>query len=183
MHWDFKAFSIFYTEQFKTVGLRMWLISSTMCQSYALSFLYFNADINECESDDSNNCHENANCTNTEGSYTCSCNPGYTGNGVNCTSKILYFWGGTLVCTLFFIVQSPDVNECELEIHTCNSNAICTDTNGSFNCTCEEGFEGDGFNCTGKVNWWINWPAVRVFMDQDHDAVVAVTTESISFVM
>ena len=45
------------------------------------------ADIDECESDDLNNCHENAQCTNTEGSFTCSCNPGYTGDGVTCTSK------------------------------------------------------------------------------------------------
>ena len=44
-------------------------------------------DINECERDDLNNCHEIANCTNTEGSFTCSCNPGYTGDGVTCTSK------------------------------------------------------------------------------------------------
>ena len=51
-------------------------------------FLFY-ADINEC--DESNSCHENANCTNTVGSYTCSCNLGYTGDGVNCTSKMLYF--------------------------------------------------------------------------------------------
>ena len=44
-----------------------------------------------------------------------------------------------------------DINECDLEIHTCHSNASCTDTVGSFNCTCTEGFEGDGFNCTGKL--------------------------------
>ena len=44
------------------------------------------ADINECENGD-NNCSENSNCTNTEGSFTCSCNPGYTGDGVNCTSE------------------------------------------------------------------------------------------------
>ena len=49
---------------------------------------FCHVDINECEGDDSNNCHENANCTNTDGSYTCSCNPGYTGDGVTCTSKL-----------------------------------------------------------------------------------------------
>ena len=54
-----------------------------------LHVLYLIVDINECGSDDLNNCHENAQCTNTEGSFTCSCNPGYTGDGVNCTSKIL----------------------------------------------------------------------------------------------
>ena len=51
----------------------------------------FYADINECGSDDLNNCHENAQCTNTEGSFTCSCNPGYTGDGVNCTSKLIIY--------------------------------------------------------------------------------------------
>ena len=47
------------------------------------------ADINECGSNDLNSCHENAQCTDTEGSFTCSCNPGYTGDGINCTSKII----------------------------------------------------------------------------------------------
>ena len=54
-----------------------------------LHVLYLIVDLNECEGDDSSNCHENAQCTNTEGSFICSCNPGYTGDGVNCTSKIL----------------------------------------------------------------------------------------------
>ena len=51
--------------------------------------LHYNADVDECEVDDLNNCHESAQCTNTVGSYTCSCNPGYTGDGVNCTSKLI----------------------------------------------------------------------------------------------
>jgi len=44
-------------------------------------------DINECENGD-DNCNENANCTNTEGSFNCTCNLGYTGDGVICTSKL-----------------------------------------------------------------------------------------------
>ena len=52
--------------------------------------IFCHADINECMVDDSNNCHENAQCINTAGSYSCSCNPGYTGDGVNCTSKLQY---------------------------------------------------------------------------------------------
>ena len=47
-----------------------------------------NSDLDECGSDDLNNCHENAQCNNTVGSFNCSCNPGYTGDGVTCTSKI-----------------------------------------------------------------------------------------------
>ena len=48
--------------------------------------------------------------------------------------------------------QPADINECELETYACDSNANCTDTDGSFNCTCREGFEGDGFNCTGELD-------------------------------
>ncbi len=29
--------------------------------------------------------------------------------------------------------------------------ADCSNTDGSFNCTCQDGFKGDGTNCTGMV--------------------------------
>ena len=41
-------------------------------------------DVDECLQN-SNDCDANANCTNTEGSYTCECLGGYTGNGRNCS--------------------------------------------------------------------------------------------------
>ena len=46
----------------------------------------FCADIDECSSMD-NPCHTNASCTNTNGSYTCECVSGFTGNGTICASK------------------------------------------------------------------------------------------------
>ena len=42
-----------------------------------------------------------------------------------------------------------DIDECELDTDNCDVNANCTDTDGSFNCTCNQGYEGDGVNCTG----------------------------------
>ena len=42
-----------------------------------------------------------------------------------------------------------DVNECTENTHSCDGNASCTNTIGSYNCMCNFGFEGDGFNCTG----------------------------------
>ena len=45
-------------------------------------------DVDEC-SDNTNNCDSNADCTNTEGSYTCACKPGWTGDGTSCTGTCL----------------------------------------------------------------------------------------------
>ena len=41
------------------------------------------SDINECSADTSP-CDENADCTNTDGSYSCTCKQGFTGNGAVC---------------------------------------------------------------------------------------------------
>ncbi|XP_060071909.1 uncharacterized protein LOC132551782 [Ylistrum balloti] len=40
-------------------------------------------DVNECETGE-NNCHLNADCINTDGSFECTCKSGYTGNGLSC---------------------------------------------------------------------------------------------------
>ena len=51
-----------------------------------LRFLFI--DINECEME-IDNCHENATCNNTFGSFECTCIAGFDGDGVECTSKII----------------------------------------------------------------------------------------------
>ena len=38
-----------------------------------------------------NDCHPNASCVNTQGSYNCSCNPTYIGNGSICEGKFFIF--------------------------------------------------------------------------------------------
>ena len=44
-----------------------------------------------------------------------------------------------------------DVNECDNGIDSCDMNATCINTVGSYDCKCDHGFSGDGFNCTSKV--------------------------------
>ena len=47
-------------------------------------------DLNECAGG-TDSCHSHATCHNTEGSYTCSCNTGFTGDGSSCTRKCFLF--------------------------------------------------------------------------------------------
>ena len=44
------------------------------------------ADVDECV-ESTAECHSNATCMNIVGSYTCTCDYGYTGDGFDCTSK------------------------------------------------------------------------------------------------
>ena len=45
-----------------------------------------------------------------------------------------------------------DIDEYTDGTHKCDINgAVCINTLGSYNCTCENGFVGDGRNCTGKL--------------------------------
>ena len=55
-----------------------------LLKAYYLSHV---VDINECASNVTNNCHDNATCHNTNGGYNCTCNNGYEGNGTYCKGK------------------------------------------------------------------------------------------------
>ncbi|KAJ1489676.1 hypothetical protein T484DRAFT_1779484 [Baffinella frigidus] len=56
------------------------------------------------------------------GSFTCACETGYSGDGVNCTND----------------------DECTLTTHNCHAQATCTDTAGSFSCECNAGYVSSG---------------------------------------
>ena len=68
-----------------------WLILTTCLFRQNKFNIYFNyhSDADECLNN-SHNCTENATCTNIEGSFNCSCKPGYIGNGHNCSGWYLY---------------------------------------------------------------------------------------------
>ena len=50
---------------------------------------------------------------------------------------------------MYATIVFADVNECDLETDGCAH--YCENTDGSFNCSCREGFEleDDGKNCAG----------------------------------
>ena len=56
----------------------------------------------------SHNCHTDANCTNTKGSFLCTCLNGYSGNGVNCLGRSLKeaFCKGNRIVLVSLLVSS-----------------------------------------------------------------------------
>ena len=54
---------------------------------YSIFFL----DINEC-GNGNHDCDMNANCTNTNGSFVCVCNSGWSGDGVVCNGKYFFLF-------------------------------------------------------------------------------------------
>ena len=123
-----------------------------MCLQEAI-LIYF-ADNDECM-DGTDLCAANATCINTDGGYNCSCDVGYEGDGFNCTSKIVTWTYGvsTYPSMIHHAVYSlsPDIDECQIVPSLCHSDADCTDSDGSYECTCREGYSGNGTLCTGNI--------------------------------
>ena len=53
-------------------------------------------------------------------------------------------------CVLYVLLFAIDNNECTANTHNCHSDATCNNAYGSFTCTCNAGFSGNGMTCTGK---------------------------------
>ena len=78
LSFSFSFLTWFYISKF------LFAVISTKTYSYI-------TDINEC-STSTDDCHSDATCSNTVGSFTCACKTGYQGNGKACTgSFIVYF--------------------------------------------------------------------------------------------
>ena len=52
--------------------------------------------------------------------------------------------------TIAFFSLLLDINECSTNAHNCDANAFCSNSEGSYNCTCSPGYNGNGTSCTGK---------------------------------
>ena len=66
--------------------------------TYENLFVKFSIDINECVRLDGHDCHDNALCTNTKGSFICECLDGYSGSGKHCSGEDCLF-----VCLFVFV--------------------------------------------------------------------------------
>ena len=69
-------------------------------------------DVDECQTN-SNDCDANAVCHDQEGSYTCKCKDGFTGDGFNCSGKyhhINFTAWNTLEAKISFSASREDRN-------------------------------------------------------------------------
>lgn len=48
-------------------------------------------------------------------------------------------------------LPAADLDECAIQQHRCAPEADCLNTLGSYHCTCQPGFVGDGLFCEGEV--------------------------------
>lgn len=62
----------------------------------------------------------------------------------------------SIILLMYTLVQPfcvfLDVNECALGTDNCHDNGTCDNTNGSFACTCNGGYSGDGITCEGRLS-------------------------------
>ena len=92
----------------------------------------------------------NQNCVNTDGSYLCYCNHGYHLMSDQRTCAGTIEWYSYLLMSLLL-----DTNECILNNGGCSQ--ICVNTIGSYNCSCNTGYESIGQDCDGNYDLWSNY--------------------------
>ncbi|XP_022804044.1 matrilin-2-like, partial [Stylophora pistillata] len=127
-------------------------------------------DFDEC-AEGSHSCSADAVCSNTKGSYKCTCKPRYHGDGLTCKDSDVCAEGlhncsfdavcntikGSYKCTCKpgyhgDGLTCEDVDECAEELHSCSADAVCNNTKGSYKCACKPGYQENGLTCEGPFH-------------------------------
>ena len=117
-------------------------------------------DINEC-STNNGGCGNitSSLCTNTIGSYSCSCRTGFNGTTPNCNGLLnliyveLCMFKTFIVLFRTFFITILDFNEClNSTTNVCPQDSTCINSVGSFTCNCNNnGYSYNGTSCIGKL--------------------------------
>uniref|UniRef100_A0A673CQ13 Notch receptor 2 n=1 Tax=Sphaeramia orbicularis TaxID=375764 RepID=A0A673CQ13_9TELE len=118
-------------------------------------------DVNECKI---NPCKNNGHCINSPGSYSCKCQPGYSGHNCqidtdDCSPSDSCLNNGTCIddintfscrCRPGFYGTFCEYEQNECDSQPCKNGGTCTDGLGTYRCTCPVGY--NGLNCQNLVN-------------------------------
>ena len=107
--------------------------------------LHYCLDIDECTTGD-HNCKFNERCVNRPGGFICKCAGGFRSMDNTCEG-IMYI-SGSCIASYLYTLLCVDINECN-ESSKCDH--LCTNTNGSYYCSCNEGYSlmDNGKSCKG----------------------------------
>ena len=109
-------------------------------------------DIDECSTSDAK-CDENADCSNTQGSYSCNCRQGFFGTGFRCfvgscsqsncpaRQKCISPTSTDCECEEGFVQNQSvcaDIDECTTGSYKCDESEECFNTIGSYTCDYNE---------------------------------------------
>jgi len=50
---------------------------------------------------------------------------------------------------VWLLLYIADIDECATNNGGCSANASCSNVQGSFSCSCNAGYDGDGVDCAG----------------------------------
>ena len=97
-----------------------------------------------------------------------------TGLFVKVTRAILVSNQNTPLCPgVWFLINysfpfslTSDIDECSAVLNPCDEKADCSNTDGSYSCTCKQGFTGDGSTCEGTTHAWLPTPdSVTLYLE------------------
>ena len=151
-------------------------ISPTTDKCQCNEGLSYNTITEFCEDDDEclldHDCGRNSTCVNIKGSFTCDCNPGYIGDGKTCVkgtctddmcptnAECVTPSKPDCRCINGFELKllksnqtdisdhiCVDTDECSTPKGICHDKAVCSNSEGGYECNCQDGYFGDGQTC------------------------------------
>ena len=111
-------------------------------------------DNNECAADNLNSRHKWATCSNIPGSYQWACNTGLTGDEFGCVDNDEctngdnnYNADATCYSGEGYDDDCTDIDAYATDSNECHDGSTCTNTIGSYDCTCLASYEENGREC------------------------------------